>query len=117
MEGIADFSALVVAPFPPSTGSYRNVGEVGSHTEERFFLWAGAEQIGDLEPFLLVTMGIVFLPHLPQEAVPRVDGGTLSSTAVWIWMNEAAQQSREPGRPEPQRYPVAPTPSLALGGQ
>ncbi|MEJ1285376.1 epidermal growth factor receptor [Cricetulus griseus] len=61
----------------------------------------GTEQIGDLEAIVLVTMGII-LAYLPQEAVPRVDDGTLSSTAVWTWMNEAAQRSREPGGPEPQ---------------
>lgn len=70
-------------------------------------MWASTEQIGDLEAIVLVTMGII-LAYLPQEAVPRVDDGTLSSTAVWTWMNEAAQRSREPGGPEPQRYPIAP---------
>lgn len=67
-------------------------------------------------PVSACHMGII-LPHLPLEAVPLFNGGTLSSAVVWTWMNEAAQQSREPGRPEPQRYPCTPpTPSLASVG-
>lgn len=61
-------------------------------------------------------MGII-LSHQPQEAVPRVDDGTLSSAAVWTWMNEAAQQSREPGEPVPQRYPITPDAFIGLGGR
>lgn len=69
-------------------------------------------------PVSACHMGII-LPHLSLEAVPRFDDGLLSSAAVWTWMSEAAQQSREPGGPEPQRYPSTPPPDsfIGLGGQ
>lgn len=107
MEGLADLPTVIVPCFLPSAGSPNSAGEVDSQTEEGLFLWTSTEQFGDLEPGSACHMGTI-LPHLPQEAVPRFDDGTLSlsSAAVWTWTNEAAQQSREPGGPEPQRYPL-----------
>lgn len=63
-------------------------------------------------PVSACHMGII-LPHLPLEAGPRFDDRILSSAAVWTWTNKAAQQNREPGGSDPQRYPCTPTPSLA----
>lgn len=57
MEGIADLPTVKAPQLLPSTGSYRNAGEVGFQPEEEIFLWTGTEQIGDLEPSFCLSHG------------------------------------------------------------
>ena len=87
MEGLADLPNVIVPCFLPSAGSPNSAGEVDSQTEEGLFLWTSTEQFGDLEPGSACHVGTI-LPHLPQEAVPRFDDGTLSLFCSCVDLDE-----------------------------
>lgn len=110
MEGLADLPALIVLP-ALSTGSYGNVGEVGSQTGEGIFLWTGTEQIGDLEPCFCLSHGVI-LPHPPPEPVPRFDDGTLSLFYSCVDLDERGCPAEQRARWVPRGTPAPPTPSL-----